>query len=101
MYTRYRQLPIGPIGGGAGPRTGFRGGQRVRVCERGRKKEIGFQFSNAAQSSARARTYNVLDARFVSSCFSCPSRASPHLSLLLASNGVSWNTLDRVKPGAT
>lgn len=47
------------------------------------------------------RTYNVLDAKLVSSCFNCPSKASPHLSLLLASNGVSVNTLDNVKPGAT
>lgn len=46
-------------------------------------------------------TYNVLDARFVSSCFNWPSRARPHLSLLLANNGVSWNTFDKVKPGWT
>lgn len=44
-------------------------------------------------------TYNVLDAKFVSSCFSWPSNASPHLSLLFASNGVISKTLDSVKPG--
>jgi hypothetical protein len=44
-------------------------------------------------------TYNVLEAKFVSSCFNWPSRASPHLSLLLANNGMRVNTLDRVKPG--
>lgn len=46
-------------------------------------------------------TYNVLDAKFVSSCFNWPSNAKPHLSLLFASNGVSSNTLDNVKPGWT
>jgi len=47
----------------------------------------------------RAQTYNVLEARFVSSCFNCPSRANPHLSLLLASSGVIVNTLLSVNPG--
>lgn len=46
-------------------------------------------------------TYSVLDARFVSSCLSWPSSARPHLSLLFANSGVSVNTLDNVKPGAT
>lgn len=46
-------------------------------------------------------TYSVLDAKLVSSCFSWPSSARPHLSLLLANNGVSVNTRDNVKPGAT
>lgn len=65
--------------------------------------------------------YNVLEARFVSSCFNCPSRASPHLSLLSNdsneqlnkrkrshdnsvlpfSNGVKVKTFDNVKPGWT
>lgn len=44
-------------------------------------------------------TYKVLEARFVSSCFNCPSRAKPHLSLLLARRGVITNTLLKVKPG--
>ena len=43
-------------------------------------------------------THSVEEARFVSSCLSCPSRASPHLSLLLASSGVSMYTLFRVEP---
>lgn len=43
--------------------------------------------------------HNVLEAKLVSSCFNCPSNASPHLSLLFASNGVSSNTLESVKPG--
>lgn len=46
-------------------------------------------------------TYSVLEARLVSSCFSCPSSARPHLSLLLASSGVSVNTFESVNPGAT
>lgn len=46
-----------------------------------------------------ALTYNVLEARFVSSCFNCPSRANPHLSLLLASSGVIMKTLLSVNPG--
>lgn len=41
----------------------------------------------------------MLDAKLVSSCFNCPSRARPHLSLLLASRGVSVKTLLKVKPG--
>lgn len=44
-------------------------------------------------------TYNVLDAKLVSSCFNCPSKARPHLSLLLARRGVSVNTLLNVNPG--
>ncbi|CAB0006902.1 unnamed protein product, partial [Nesidiocoris tenuis] len=40
-------------------------------------------------------THKVEDAKFVSSCLSWPSSASPHLSLLLAKSGVSENTLDR------
>lgn len=46
-----------------------------------------------------AGTYRVLEARLVSSCLSWPSRASPHLSLLLASRGVAMNILLKVKPG--
>lgn len=45
--------------------------------------------------------YRVLDAKLVSSCLSWPSRASPHLSLLLARRGVKVNTLLSVKPGPT
>lgn len=45
--------------------------------------------------------YNVLDAKFVSSCFSCPSRASPRWNLLFFNNGRTLKTLLRVKPGAT
>lgn len=52
-------------------------------------------------SRKRSNTYNVLEARLVSSCLSCPSSARPHLSLLLANSGVSVNTLDSVNPGAT
>lgn len=52
-------------------------------------------------TSQKANTHNVLEARLVSSCLSWPSSARPHLSLLLASSGVSVNTLDSVKPGAT
>lgn len=44
-------------------------------------------------------TYNVLDAKLVSSCFNCPSNARPHLSLLLARRGVKVNTLLKVNPG--
>ena len=33
-------------------------------------------------------SYIVDEARFVSSCFSLPSRANPRLSLLFDSNGV-------------
>lgn len=44
-------------------------------------------------------TYKVLDAKLVSSCFNCPSKARPHLSLLLARRGVRVNTLLKVKPG--
>ncbi len=43
-------------------------------------------------------THRVEEARFVSSCLSCPSSARPHLSLLLASSGVSVYTLFRVEP---
>ena len=46
-------------------------------------------------------TYSVLEARLVSSCLSWPSSASPHLSLLLASSGVTVNTLLSVNPGPT
>lgn len=48
-----------------------------------------------------SRPYRVLDAKLVSSCLSWPSRASPHLSLLLARRGVKVNTLLSVKPGPT
>ena len=34
--------------------------------------------------------YRVEEAKLVSSCLSWPSRARPHLSLLLASRGVNW-----------
>ena len=34
------------------------------------------------------KAYIVEEAKLVSSCFSCPSRASPLLSLLLAKSGV-------------
>lgn len=66
-------------------------------------KSNGFEFKNkyCALKKLFWNTYNVLDARLVSSCFSWPSNARPHLSLLLANNGVSSNTLDKVKPGPT
>ena len=38
----------------------------------------------------KSKTYRVEEAKFVSSCFSWPSKARPHLSLLLASKGVNW-----------
>ncbi len=43
-------------------------------------------------------SYRVDEAKFVSSCLSCPSSASPHLSLLLANSGVSVYTLFSVEP---
>ena len=43
----------------------------------------------------------VVEAKLVSSCFSCPSRASPLLSLLSLSVGVMWNTLHSVELGGT
>lgn len=46
-------------------------------------------------------THSVLEARFVSSCFSFPSRARPRFSRLLARNGVRVNTLQKVELGAT
>ena len=48
-----------------------------------------------------AITYNVLDAKFVSSCFNWPSSARPHLSLLFAKRGVNVKTFESVKPGWT
>lgn len=45
--------------------------------------------------------HTVEEARLVSSCLSCPSRARPRLSLLSASSGRTENTLLRVNPGAT
>lgn len=60
-----------------------------------------FIFSWINSSRRKQVTYKVLDAKFVSSCFNCPSKARPHLSLLLANNGVKVNTFDRVKPGCT
>lgn len=45
--------------------------------------------------------YNVLDARFVSSCFNCPSSAKPRWYLLFFNNGLVLNTLLNVKPGPT
>lgn len=46
-------------------------------------------------------TYNVLDARLVSSCFNLPSSARPRFSRLLARYGVSVKTLQKVELGAT
>lgn len=46
-------------------------------------------------------TYMVLEAKLVSSCFSCPSRARPLFSLLLLSVGVSVYTLQNVELGDT
>lgn len=46
-------------------------------------------------------TYSVLDAKLVSSCFSLPSSARPRFSRLLARNGVSVKTLQKVELGAT
>lgn len=46
-------------------------------------------------------THTVEDARLVSSSLSLPSRASPHLSRLLVSSGVSEKTLLTEKPGPT
>lgn len=54
-------------------------------------------------SNGRIRdcTYNVLDAKFVSSCLSLPSRAKPRFSRLFARNGVRVYTLQNVALGAT
>lgn len=46
-------------------------------------------------------THSVLEARLVSSCFSFPSSARPRFSRLLARNGVSVKTLQKVELGAT
>lgn len=46
-------------------------------------------------------TYMVLEAKLVSSCFSCPSRARPLFSRLLHSVGVSVYTLQNVELGDT
>ncbi len=46
-------------------------------------------------------TYNVLEAKFVSSCLSLPSRAKPRFSWLFARNGVRVYTLQNVALGAT
>lgn len=45
--------------------------------------------------------YIVLDAKFVSSCFNCPSKARPRLFLLFNKFGLTLNTFDNVKPGPT
>lgn len=45
--------------------------------------------------------YNVLDAKFVSSCLSLPSKAKPRFSRLFARNGVRVYTLQNVALGAT
>lgn len=47
----------------------------------------------------RNSAYIVLEAKFVSSCFSCPSSANPRLSLLFVNSGLTINTLDCVNPG--
>lgn len=52
-------------------------------------------------AKAVGRTYSVLDARLVSSCFSLPSSARPRFSRLFARNGVSVKTLQKVELGAT
>lgn len=58
--------------------------------------------ANAAfTAEAVGETYSVLDAKLVSSCFSLPSSASPRFSRLLARNGVSVKTLQKVELGAT
>lgn len=46
-------------------------------------------------------THMVDEARFVSSCFSCPSSANPRFDLLLARRGLRKYTLERVKPADT
>ena len=46
-------------------------------------------------------THKVLEAKFVSSCLSWPSRASPRLSLLLLRSGERRKTLDKLNPGPT
>lgn len=43
----------------------------------------------------------VDEAKFVSSCFNCPSRAKPRLSLLFDRVGFTVYTFDRVNPGPT
>lgn len=43
----------------------------------------------------------VEEARFVSSCFNCPSNARPLLSLLFDNNGHKQYTFDNVAPGPT
>ena len=55
----------------------------------------------AKRERERLKAHSVEEARLVSSCLSCPSSASPHLSLLLASSGRTITTLLRVKPGPT
>lgn len=60
-------LILGVVGQEGGARGGV--GTRVRDLE--------------------ASSYRVLEARFVSSCLSFPSRASPRFSLLFARKGVS------------
>lgn len=55
--------------------------------------------NTSQRRNSQQKTHKVLDAKFVSSCFNCPSNARPHLSLLFASSGVSVKTLDNVKPG--
>lgn len=61
---------------------------------------------SAAGSGERRRawmghTHSVLEARLVSSCLSFPSRARPRLSRLLARNGVTVKTLQKVELGGT
>lgn len=46
-------------------------------------------------------THSVLEAKLVSSCLSFPSRARPRLSRLLARNGVTVKTLQKVELGGT
>lgn len=48
-----------------------------------------------------APTHSVLEAKLVSSCLSLPSRARPRLSRLLARNGVTVKTLQKVELGGT
>ncbi len=56
---------------------------------------------NTIHCQMRDCTYNVLEAKFVSSCLSLPSRAKPRFSRLFTRKGVRVYTLQNVELGAT
>ena len=66
---------VGWAGAGCGPMRGRRGARAGGMSE-----SLGL---------GRAGPHRVLEARFVSSCLSFPSRARPRFSRLLARKGVS------------